>query len=71
MKTALTKFMRKYDPTFQDKNITYVHLVTKASRSRKAFSFCQASDEQTAIKLVRALNDTLNTDLFPDLGKFL
>ena len=42
MKTALTKFMRKYDPTFQDKNIRYAHLVTKArslgneSRSRKA-----------------------------------
>lgn len=36
MKAALTRFMRKYDSTFQDKFITYVHLVTKTNRSHKA-----------------------------------
>ena len=36
MKTALTRFMQKYDPNFQDKYITYAHLVRKANRGRKA-----------------------------------
>ena len=39
MKTTLTKFMRKYDPTFQDKNIRYVHLVTKARSPGNESSF--------------------------------
>ena len=36
-----------------------------------AFSFCQASEEQIAINMVHALNDKLNTELFPELGKLL
>ena len=40
------------------------------STSVQTFSFCQASNEQIAIKLVDALNETHNTDLFPELGKF-
>ena len=49
----------------------YDHFCHSTLVSFTTFSFCQTSDEQTATKLVHALNDTHNTDLFPDLGKFL
>ena len=38
--------------------------------SVQTFSFCQALNEQIAIKLADALNETHNKDLFPELGKF-